>query len=66
MLLDSTHYHTHVTATKQTHYTVYLIKYAHCWVVLCFVLFTLVFSLNSCGLFTHILQGCFTGTGAIV
>ena len=35
-------------------------------VVLCFVIVTSSFLDDLFGLFTHILQGCFTGTGAIV
>ena len=44
--------------------TVYPKKYAHGFVVLCFVVVMQSFIMNS--LFIHIHQGCFAGTGAIV
>ena len=47
-------------------YTVYPKKYAHGFVVLCFVVVMLSFIMNSHELFIHIHQGCFAGTGAIV
>ena len=47
-------------------YTVYPKKYAHGFVVLCFVVVMLSFIMNSHEVFIHIHQGCFAGTGAIV
>ena len=62
--------------TKQTKYliiqehgfacTVYPKKYAHGFVVLCFVVVMQSFIMNSHEVFIHIHQGCFAGTGAIV
>ena len=46
--------------------TVYPEKYAHGFVVLCFVVVTQSFIMNSHEVFIHIHQGCFAGTGAIV
>ena len=46
--------------------TVYPNKYAHGFVVLCFVVVTQSFIMNSREVFIHIHQGCFAGTGAIV
>ena len=46
--------------------TVYLKKYAHGFVVLCFVVVMQSFIMNSYEVFIHIHQGCFAGTGAIV
>ena len=46
--------------------TVYLMKYAHSFVVLCFVVVMQSFIMNSHEVFIHIHQGCFAGTGAIV
>ena len=46
--------------------TVYPKKYAHGFVVLCFVLVMQSFIMNSHEVFIHIHQGCFAGTGAIV
>ena len=46
--------------------TVYPKKYAHGFVVLCFVVVVQSFIMNSHELFIHIHQGCFAGTGAIV
>ena len=46
--------------------TVYPKKYAHGFVVLCFVVVTQSFIINSHEVFIHIHQGCFAGTGAIV
>ena len=46
--------------------TVYPNKYAHCFVVLCFVVVMQSFIMNSHEVFIHIHQGCFAGTGAIV
>ena len=47
-------------------YTVYPNKYAHGFVVLCFVVVMQSFMMNSHEVFIHIHQGCFAGTGAIV
>ena len=47
-------------------YTVYPNKYAHGFVVLCFVVVMQSFIMNSHEVFIHIHQGCFAGTGAIV
>ena len=52
-------------APKTVH-TVYPKKYAHGFVVLCFVVVMQSFIMNSHELFIHIHQGCFAGTGAIV
>ena len=41
-------------------------KYAHGFVVLCFVVVLQSFIMNSHEVFIHIHQGCFAGTGAIV
>ena len=41
-------------------------KYAHGFVVLCFVVVMRSFIMNSHEVFIHIHQGCFAGTGAIV
>ena len=46
--------------------TVYPKKYAHGFVVLCFVVVMQSFIINSYEVFIHIHQGCFAGTGAIV
>ena len=47
-------------------HTVYPNKYAHGFVVLCFVVVMQFFIMNSHEVFIHIHQGCFAGTGAIV
>ena len=47
-------------------YTVNPEKYAHGFVVLCFVVVMQSFIMNSHEVFIHIHQGCFAGTGAIV
>ena len=47
-------------------HTVYPKKYAHGFVVLCFVVVLQSFIMNSYEVFLHIHQGCFAGTGAIV
>ena len=47
-------------------YTVYPKKYAHGFVVLCFVMVMQSFIMNSHEVFIHFHQGCFAGTGAIV
>ena len=54
------------TASKPYVYTVYPKKYAHGFVVLCFVVVMQSFIINSHEVFIHIHQGCFAGTGAIV
>ena len=46
--------------------TVYPKKYAHGFVVICFVVVMQSFIMNSHEVFILILQGCFAGTGAIV
>ena len=51
---------------RRGHNAVYHKKYAHGCVVLCFVVVMQSFIMNSHGVFIHILQGCFAGTGAIV
>ena len=50
----------------EIHCTVYPKKYAHGFVVLCFVVVMQSFIMNSHEVFIHIHQGCFAGTGAIV
>ena len=47
-------------------HTVYPKKYAHGFVVLCFVVVMQSFIMNSHEVFIHIHQSCFAGTGAIV
>ena len=47
-------------------HTEYPKKYAHGFVVLCFVAVMQSFIMNSHEVFIHIHQGCFAGTGAIV
>ena len=47
-------------------HTVYPKKYAHGFVVLCFVVVMQLFIMNSHEVFIQIHQGCFAGTGAIV
>ena len=47
-------------------FTIYPKKYAHGFVVLCFVVVMQSFIMNSHEVFIHIRQGCFAGTGAIV
>ena len=47
-------------------HTVYPKKYAHGFVVLCFVVVMQSFIMKSHEVFIHIHQGCFAGTGAIV
>ena len=46
-------------------YTVYPMKYAHGFVVLCLVVVMQSFIMNSHEVFIHIHQCCFAGTGAI-
>ena len=57
---------TNLVALRCTASTVYPKKYAHGFVVLCFVVVTQSFIMNSHEVFIHIHQGCFAGTGAIV
>ena len=52
--------------TMLLYLTVYPKKYAHGFVVLCFVVVMQSFIMNSHEVFIHIHQGCFAGTGAIV
>ena len=56
----------HPTCDSFTQCTVYPKKYAHGFVVLCFVVVRQSFIMNSHEVFIHIHQGCFAGTGAIV
>ena len=51
--------------TQRAQGTVYPKKYAHGFVVLCFVVVMQSFIMNSHEVFIHIHQGCFAGTGAI-
>ena len=51
---------------ERTLHTVYPRKYAHGFVVLCFVVVMQSFIMNSHEVFIHIHQSCFAGTGAIV
>ena len=51
---------------KQHSNTVYPKKYAHGFVVLCFVVVMQSFIMDQHEVFIHIHQGCFAGTGAIV
>ena len=58
-----------ITPARKVHWwpcTVYPKKYAHGFVVLCFVVAMQSFIMNSNEVFIHIHQGCFGGTGAIV
>ena len=64
-------YHIESTCTRfllvcSPHHTVYPKKYAHGFVVLCFVVVMQSFVMNSHEVFIHIHQGCFAVTGAIV
>ena len=52
--------------TLRNIHTAYPKKYAHGFVVLCFVVVMQSFIMNSHEVFIHIHQGCFAGTGAIV
>ena len=52
--------------SKSVYTTVCPKKYAHGFVVLCFVVVMQSFIMNSHEVFIHIHQGCFAGTGAIV
>ena len=57
---------THIHASKHGVTTVYPKKYAHGFVVLCFVVVMQSFIMNSHEVFIHIHQSCFAGTGTIV
>ena len=52
--------------SKASWHTVYPKKYAHRFVVICFVVVMQSFIMDSHEVFSHIHQGCFAGTGAIV
>ena len=54
------------TFWKKGYHAVYPKKYAHGFVVLCFVVVMQSFIMNSHEVFIHSHQGCFVGTGAIV
>ena len=56
----------HNMVLHSEHATVYPKKYAHGFVVLCFVVVMQSFIMKSHEVFIHIHQGCFAGTGAIV
>ena len=56
----------HCTNHRSSNATVYPKKYAHAFVVLCFVVVMQSFIMNSHKVFIHIHQGCIAGTGAIV
>ena len=56
----------HMSCHDTHPHTVYPKKYAHGFVVLCFVVVMQSFIMNSHEVFIHIHQGCFAGTGAIV
>ena len=60
------HATTAAALTSAKEFTVYPKKYAHGFVVLCFVVVMQSFTMNSHEVFIHIHQGCFAGTGAIV
>ena len=68
VLYVKTHGHRihHMSWVKMAWHTVFPKKYAHCFVVLCFVVVMQSFIMNSHEVFIHINQGCFAGTGAIV
>ena len=55
-----------IFSNNERPYAVYPKKYAHGFVVLCFVVVMQSFIMNSHEVFIHIHQGCFAGTGAIV
>ena len=56
----------HMSHVNKGCVTVYPKKYAHGFVMLCFVVVMQSFIMNSHEVFIHIHQGCFAGTGAIV
>ena len=53
-------------ASPRVQYTVYPKKYAHGFLVLCFVVIIQSFIMNSHEVFINIHQGCYAGTGTIV
>ena len=55
-----------ITIIQPILYTVYPKKYAHGFIVLCFVVVMHSFIMNSHEVFIHIHHGCFACTGAIV
>ena len=63
---DKCWHNTHSVLHPLQQHTVYPKKYAHGFVVLCFVVVMQSFIMNSPEVFIHIHQGCFAGTGAIV
>ena len=65
-LLNETKRHVCSSVSAYSDGTVYPKKYAHGFVVLFFVVVMQSFIMNSHEVFTHIHQGCFAGTGAIV
>ena len=62
----STNHDLNLISSEDRQDTVYTKKYAHGFVVLCFVVVMQLFIMNSHEVFIHIHQGCFAGTGAIV
>ena len=62
----SFHFGWYIIHIPQMQYTVYPKKYAHGFVVLCFLVVMQSFIMNSHEVFIHIHQGCLAGTGAIV
>ena len=58
--------HPRITKSRWLTITVNPKKYAHGFVVLCFVVVMQSFIINSHEVFIHIHQGCFAGTGEIV
>ena len=62
----SYHNGTRIYCFESPNTTVYPKKYAHGFVVLCFVVVMQSFIMNSHEVFIHIHQGCFAGTGVIV
>ena len=64
--LLTTQSHARKSKSLLSYSTVYRKKYAHGFVVLCFVVVMQSFIMNSHEVFIHIHQGCFAGTGAIV
>ena len=64
--INDSHSASKTTLENIGRYTVYPKKYAHGFVVLCFVVVMQSFIINSHEVFIHIHQGCFAGTGAIV
>ena len=63
---SETYWQDELTKHNYLRVTVYPKKYAHGFVVLCFVVVMESFIMNSHKVFIHIHQGCFAGTGAIV